>query len=92
VSEISIVTPIVELALQDLRQLQREHDSAGLRLRTTPLQGGSEWALNGDGEALVGALLQLAIECLTIHTLAEAGPNRPVASVLAEAVHLVKRS
>ena len=86
---IRIVTPVVTLALQDLRELQQDHAVNGYRLTS---RRGPRLALDGDPEALVGALLKLSLEALTIHLLAEAEPDRPVAEILDQAVHQLRRS
>ena len=86
---VAIVSPIVALALQDLAELRRDHALNAYRLTS---RRGPRPALDGNPEALVGALIRLSLEALTIHALAEAGPDRPVAEILEQAVQQVRRS
>ena len=92
---VAIVSPIVAIAMQDLRELQREHLVLDYRLvpqRASEQLRSRTLALNGNPQALVGALLQLSLEALTIHALAEAEPDRPVAEILAQAVQQLRKS
>ena len=88
---VAIVSPIVAIALQDLQELRRLHHERHFRL-TTSRGMQADMGLESDPGALVGALLKLSLEALTIHLLAEAEPGRPVAEILEQAVQQVRGS
>jgi hypothetical protein len=87
-----IATPIVPLAVEQLRELRRDHLQRRFHLVPQKPQIGRGAALDGNPEALVHALLSLSIECLIIHSLAEADPHRPAGELLDAAVRETRSS